>query len=71
MVSLETKRLLAELFVTVVDGERAVELLRQDLAKRYSFSAQVLYKTIDKDQAGITPDQLFGFVSHLAHGLTP
>ena len=58
MLSIPTKQSIAEFFVLIATGERAVEVSRQQLAESRMFSPWDLYKHLDRSKLGISASDI-------------
>ena len=70
MDNFDVSRSVAELLQTMIDGERAVEILRQDLSKRYSFSPISLFRTLAGADNVLTVNSLLSFAASKGSGLS-
>lgn len=70
MDNLDVSRSVAELMSIMIDGERAVEILRQDLSKRYCFTPISLFRTLVGQDNVVTVNHLLSFASKMGSGIT-
>jgi hypothetical protein len=65
MLTTETRHRLGELFHSVAENEKAVEIQRQFLAETPSFSPVHLFSALDVSQLGISTSDLIRFLTHM------
>lgn len=49
MISIETEARIAKFLLTLADGEREVETIRQVLAKQLAFDSYNIFRVLDKN----------------------
>lgn len=65
MISIETEARIAKLLLTLADGEREVETIRQVLAKQLGFDAHSIFRVLDKNlKNSIDEYDIFSFLKY-------
>ena len=49
MISIETEARIAKFLLTLSDGEREIESIRQNLARQYTFDSFNIFRFFDKN----------------------
>lgn len=63
MLSLETESLICKLLLTIVDGEKNIEIIRQVLADQVDFDPYSIFKVLDCENKGfINDNNLMDFI---------